>query len=60
MQVFYYMPDFESCYLTYLCVHDYPFVTTIGIGQDEFFKTVIPPDGSYCYLVLFALNPERV
>ena len=28
--------DFGNCYLTYLRVHDYPFVITIGIGQDEF------------------------
>lgn len=28
--------DFGNCYLTSLCVHDYPFAITIGIGQDEF------------------------
>ncbi len=28
--------DFGNCYLTYLRVHDYPFIITIGIGQDEF------------------------
>lgn len=28
--------DFGNCYLTYLRVHDYPFMITISIGQDEF------------------------
>ena len=29
-------PDFGSCYLTYLKVRDYPFIITVGMGQDEF------------------------
>jgi len=28
--------DFGNCYRTYLRVHDYPFLITVGIGQEEF------------------------
>ncbi len=58
MQVVCFISDFGSCYLTYLYVHNYPFVITIGIGQDEFLGIHYGSKGPIVDYWAFAATPQ--